>query len=74
MEETAESSEPLPLLYNLEADPDESDNVAKDHPEIVTEITARVERLIPGFPETVRTAWAEAKAKWAASVSADQAK
>lgn len=57
-------TEDMPVLYNLEKDPDESDNIAKDHPEIVKEITKRVERLIPGFPEDVRNAWAQTKAKW----------
>lgn len=74
MGETVDSSEPMPALYNLEEDPAESDNVAKDHPEIVKEITARVEKLVPGFPEDVQTAWASIKSKWAASGSADQAK
>lgn len=62
-------TEDMPVLYNLEKDPDESDNVAKDHPEIVKEITERVESLIPGFPEEVRTAWAQTKAKWKTSAS-----
>jgi arylsulfatase A len=64
-----EDSDPRPALYNLEEDPAESKNVAKDHPEVVTEITARVERLVPGFPEAVQTAWASIKSKWTTSGS-----
>jgi hypothetical protein len=64
---SVDETEVIPSLYNLEDDPDESNNVAKDHPEIVAKITARVEKLVPGFPETVRTAWAQIKAKWASS-------
>jgi arylsulfatase A len=48
----------LPALYNLEIDPDESYNAAMDHPDIVSDITRRVEALIPGFPEEVQEAWA----------------
>ena len=69
MGESVDQTEAIPSLYNLEEDPDESDNVAKNHPEIVAEITGRIEKLIPGFPESVQTAWASIKAKWAASGS-----
>jgi len=62
-------TEPMPALYNLEEDPAESKNVAKDHPDVVAEITGRVEKLIPGFPETVQTAWAQTKAKLSSSSS-----
>jgi hypothetical protein len=48
----------LPALYNLDIDPDESYNAAMDHPDIVSDITRRVEALIPGFPEEVQAAWA----------------
>jgi len=60
----------VPALYNLESDPDESYNAAKDHPDVVADITARVEKLVQGFPESVRKAWAETKAKWPSSTSA----
>jgi arylsulfatase A len=60
----------LPALYNLETDPDESYNAAAAHPDIVADITAHVERLVPGFPEEVQKAWAETMAKWTASDSA----
>jgi arylsulfatase A len=69
MGETVDRSEAVPALYNLEDDPGESKNISKDHPDIVAEITGRVEKLILGFPETVRTAWVDTKAKMSASSS-----
>jgi arylsulfatase A len=44
-----------PELYDLVADPDESYDVAPQHPEIVADIRARVERLMAGFPAPIRT-------------------
>jgi len=59
------------MIYRIFfAFPDESNNVAKDHPEIVAKITGRVEKFVPGFPEKVRMAWAQIKTKWASSGSA----
>ena len=46
-----------PELYNLEADPDESYDVAADNPGIVADIQARVLRLLPTFPADVTNAW-----------------
>jgi len=51
-----------PELYDLERDPDESYDVAAAHPDIVAQIRARVDRLIEGFPEEVRKAYAATKA------------
>jgi arylsulfatase len=48
---------PNPELYNLEADPDESYNVAADQPQIVAEIRARIQKLLPTFPVQVINAW-----------------
>ncbi len=48
---------PRPELYDLEADPGESYDVASQHPEIVAQIRARVMNLLPGFPAAVNTAW-----------------
>ena len=53
---------PVPELYDLEADPDESYDVAPENPKIVAEIRGRVERLLEGFPEEVRKAYRETKA------------
>jgi arylsulfatase A len=63
-------SEALPALYDLEADPDESYNATSAHPEVLADIIARVEKLIPGFPEEVQKAWAETKAKFTTSGAA----
>jgi len=54
---------PRPELYNLAADPQESYDVAPEHPEIVTEIQQRIEKLLAGFPASVQQAYAESKAR-----------
>lgn len=48
---------PRPELYDLEAGPDESYDVAADNPQIVADIRARMEALIATFPDQVTTAW-----------------
>ncbi len=52
-----------PELYDLERDLDESYDVAAAQPKVVAEIQGRIERLITGFPEEIRKAWAETKAR-----------
>ena len=52
-----------PELYDLELDPDESYDVAAERSEVVKEILARVERLIPGFPREVVDAWEATRAR-----------
>lgn len=52
-----------PELYNLMTDPDESYDVAGQHPEVVRELLARIERLLPGFPAEVRQAWADTQGR-----------
>ncbi len=54
---------PKPELYNLELDPQESYDVAPEHPEVVAKIQGRIEALIAGFPEPVKQAYAESKAR-----------
>lgn len=54
----------VPSLHNLELDPYESYNAAMDHPDVVADITRRVEKLVPGFPEEVQEAWATIKTSW----------
>lgn len=51
---------PKPELYNLDADPDESYDVAAENPKVVARIQARIVEMIRGFPEPVRKAYAEA--------------
>jgi arylsulfatase A len=57
---------PKPELYNLATDPDESYDVADGNPKVVAEIEAKVEAMIPGFPEPVRQAFAAQKERRAA--------
>jgi arylsulfatase len=52
-----------PELYDLLLDPDESYDLAPEHPDVVKEIQGRIERLMEGFPEQIRTAHAETKAR-----------
>jgi arylsulfatase A-like enzyme len=52
-----------PELYDLRIDPEEGYDVAPEHPDVVAEIRGRIERLMEGFPEEIRKAWAETKAK-----------
>ena len=48
---------PTPELYNIEADPDESYDVAAEHPDIVTSMVALILKLLPTFPADVMNAW-----------------
>jgi arylsulfatase len=54
---------PVPELYDLENDQDESYDVAPENPKIVAEILSRVERLVESFPEEVRKAYRETREK-----------
>jgi len=50
---------PLPKseLYDLEKDPQESYDCAALHSDVVTDIRARITRMLPGFPQAVTDAW-----------------
>ena len=48
----------LPELYDLVSDPEESYDRAADFPEVVAAIRARIEALLPSFPEEVKASWA----------------
>ena len=52
-----------PELYDLATDADESYDVAEQHPEVVRDIQARIDRLMAGFPEPTQKAWAAARAR-----------
>jgi hypothetical protein len=52
-----------PELYDVVADVDESYNIAAEHPDVVKEIQARIERLMTTFPPEIQKAWAEDKAR-----------
>jgi arylsulfatase len=46
-----------PELYDVEADPMESYDVAPGNPTVVREIQSRVDRLLATFPDEVQKAW-----------------
>lgn len=46
-------------LYNLEQDPAESYDIAHLHPEIVKELTAELERMLPTFPANIVEAYSK---------------
>jgi len=46
-----------PELYNLEADPSETCDVAANHPDIVASIQASIHAMVPSFPSTVQSIW-----------------
>jgi len=48
---------PRPELYDAVTDPGESCDVARDNPQIVADIRARVDSLLPTFPDEVKSAW-----------------
>jgi arylsulfatase A len=50
---------PKPELYNLKSDPDESYDVAPEHPQIVAQIQAKIAEMLKTFPDSVRKAWGE---------------
>jgi arylsulfatase len=52
-----------PELYDIEADPMESYDVATENPTVVREIQGRVERLLATFPDEVKTAWKETQSR-----------
>ena len=47
-----------PELYDLVADPEEGYDRADEFPEVVASIRARIEAMLPSFPEEVRASWA----------------
>ncbi|HWQ54508.1 MAG TPA: sulfatase [Bryobacteraceae bacterium] len=61
-----------PELYDVVADVDESFDIAAEHPEIVRDIQARIERLMATFPPEIRNSWAETKATPAGNSPAGQ--
>lgn len=54
---------PEPELYDLETDPDESYDVADLHPDIVKQITAKVEANMKTFPDAIRQDWETTKVR-----------
>jgi hypothetical protein len=56
-----------PELYDIEQDPTEAYDAAPENPAVVAEITGRIDRLIEGFPEEVKQAWSQTRARQTAS-------
>ena len=54
---------PQPELYDIEADPEESYDCAPGRQEVVKEMIARLEKMIPSFPDQVQQAWADTRAR-----------
>ena len=52
-----------PELYDLSSDPDESYDVAAEHPEVVKQMEELIGGLIKTFPQPVQQAYAEAQAR-----------
>lgn len=48
-----------PELYDLETDPTESADLSDENPEIVADIKARVEQMLPSLPVEVQRARAD---------------
>jgi arylsulfatase len=57
-----------PELYNLALDPDESYDLADEHPDIVKRIYGEMEAAVATFPPAIQKAWAETKARKSAPV------
>lgn len=56
-----------PELYNLDADPSESYDVAAENPQVVADIQARIARVMSTMPEPIRRTHAEHMARKATS-------
>jgi arylsulfatase len=54
---------PAPELYDLSIDPDESYDIAPEKPEVVKDLQARIDKLMPTFPEAIQKAHRETFAK-----------
>ena len=54
---------PHPELYDLIADPDESYDVAPQHPDVVEKVQTIIASMIKTFPQPVQDAYAESKAR-----------
>ena len=59
-----------PELYDVVNDPEESYDIAPEHPEIVADLQARIERLMQTFPEDIRTAYSSTMIKPVAPTAA----
>lgn len=58
-----------PELYDVVNDPEESYDVAPEHPDIVADLQARIERLMQTFPEHIRQAYSDTLKRPAATTA-----
>lgn len=61
-----------PELYDMQADSEESYNTAEQNPAIVKDIRARVEAMLPSFPEAVRNTWRDTMNRPVSAVNAGE--
>lgn len=54
---------PHPELYDLNADPDESYDIAAQHPDVVEKMNGLISEMIKTFPQPVQDAYAESKTR-----------
>lgn len=59
-----------PELYDMQADPDESYDIAAEHSDIVKQMQAELDRMLTGFPNEVQNAWKQTKAAQVAPTAA----
>jgi len=59
-----------PELYDVVGDVDESYDVAAEHPDIVKDILARIERLMAGLPPEIRQDWAATRTRQSGATAA----
>ena len=48
-----------PELYNLEVDPDESYDLASEHPEVIKDLKRRIAEMMGGFPVEVQQLYSQ---------------
>ena len=53
----------FPELYNIDADPEEAEDLSAQNPAVVAEIQQRVAQMLPSFPAEVQNAWKATQAK-----------
>ena len=58
---------PQPELYNIDQDPSESWDRAQEKPEVVKEMKARLDRLLPTLPTQVRLTWQDTQSRHVAA-------
>jgi arylsulfatase A len=46
-----------PELYDIDADPEEAEDISAQNPDIVADIQRRVAQMLPGLPSQVQTNW-----------------